>query len=88
MDFYGTSEFWYSMRDVLGMGGDYSPAEYESRSTEFCSTEWRYVRSRYTKHLYTYANLYRLRYTVVVYVCVCVCVCSNICELTTCVWSV
>ncbi|XP_064382622.1 ectonucleoside triphosphate diphosphohydrolase 7-like [Halichondria panicea] len=61
MNFYGTSEFWYTMRDVLGIGGAYSAREFERKSTEFCSTEWRLVRDRFARDLYTYANLYRLR---------------------------
>ncbi len=61
MDFYGTSEFWYTMRDVLGIGGAYSAPQFERKSTDFCSTEWRLIRDRFAKDLYTYANLYRLR---------------------------
>lgn len=62
MEFYGTSEFWYTMRDVLRMGGAYSAKEFEKKSKEFCKTEWRLVHERFTKKLYTYADLFRLRY--------------------------
>lgn len=61
MGFYGTSEFWYTMRDVLRMGGAYSSGEFEKKSADFCQTEWRLVSDRYSKQLYTYADLYRLR---------------------------
>ena len=30
LEFYGTSEFWYTMRDVLRIGGEYRGATFES----------------------------------------------------------
>lgn len=38
--FVGISEYWYTAHDVFDLGGDYSFAEFERRSAEFCSTPW------------------------------------------------
>jgi len=39
-EFYGFSEFWYSMDDVLGMGGQYMFNKYRKASQDFCSARW------------------------------------------------
>ena len=61
MEFYGTSEFWYTMRDVLRLGGDYKARNFETAASDFCRTAWRVLMDRYVKKLYTFADLYRLR---------------------------
>ena len=37
-EFYAFSEFWYSMEDVLKMGGPYMYGKYEKASTVSLST--------------------------------------------------
>ncbi|KAK3819792.1 MAG: nucleoside phosphatase family-domain-containing protein [Benniella sp.] len=44
--FIGVSEYWYSSHDVLGLGGAYDYAEFESKSAEFCNSEWEVLKSR------------------------------------------
>lgn len=61
LPFYGTSEFWYSMRDVLGMGGAYQAASFEKTAKEHCSTLWSVLEDRYHRNLYPYADFYRLK---------------------------
>ena len=72
MEFYGTSEFWYTMRDVLRLGGDYKARNFMTAASDFCQTAWKVLMDRFMKKLYTYADLYRLRLVhvhVLVHVC-------------------
>lgn len=61
LDFYGTSEFWYTMRDVLRIGGHYTTYSFEKASTEYCHTNWKVLMDRFLKKLYMYADLYRVK---------------------------
>ena len=61
MEFYGTSEFWYTMRDVLRLGAQYKARNFEAAASEFCQTAWRVLMDRFIKKLYTFADLYRLK---------------------------
>lgn len=61
LEFYGLSEFWYSMHDLLRVGGDYSSAEFERAAKEFCETSWKTLLSRFKKNLYPTADIYRLK---------------------------
>ena len=61
MEFYGTSEFWYTMRDVLRLSGDYTAKSFKMAASEFCRTPWKVLMDRFIRKLYTFADLYRLR---------------------------
>lgn len=61
LDFYGTSEFWYTMRDVLQIGGHYTVYSYEKASSQYCQTSWKVLLERFLKRLYVYADFYRLK---------------------------
>ena len=39
-EFYGFSEYWYSMDDVLGLGGQYMFNRFKQAAKDFCSTRW------------------------------------------------
>ena len=61
MEFYGTSEFWYTMRDVLRLSGDYKAKSFRTAASDYCQTAWRVLMDRFVKKLYTFADHYRLR---------------------------
>ncbi|XP_078587377.1 ectonucleoside triphosphate diphosphohydrolase 4-like isoform X1 [Branchiostoma floridae x Branchiostoma japonicum] len=60
-EFYGFSEFWYSMEDVLRIGGKYEYKKFEKAASDFCSTRWSLLEDRYEKGLYPQADEYRFR---------------------------
>ncbi|XP_065882910.1 ectonucleoside triphosphate diphosphohydrolase 7-like isoform X2 [Dysidea avara] len=62
MPFYGFSEFWYTMNDILGLGGAYERSSFDSHAAEFCHTSWDLSRKRYMEHLYPKAGMHRLKY--------------------------
>ncbi|KAK7508607.1 hypothetical protein BaRGS_00000173 [Batillaria attramentaria] len=45
--FYGFSEFWYSMEDVYRKGGLYRYPIFEKLATDFCSTSWTKLEAEY-----------------------------------------
>jgi len=61
MDFYGTSEFWYTMRDILRIGGHYTAYSFQSAASKYCQTPWRILLDRFLKRLYGSSDFYRLR---------------------------
>ncbi|XP_032220507.2 ectonucleoside triphosphate diphosphohydrolase 4-like [Nematostella vectensis] len=61
-EFYGFSEYWYSMHDVLRIGGHYSANAMATAAKEFCSTRWSVLLRRHNKGLYPLADNHRLRY--------------------------
>lgn len=61
-DFYGLSEFWYSMNDIYGMGGEYSYNKFSEASKKYCSTSWLVTQDRYRRKLYPNADNKRLLY--------------------------
>ncbi|XP_068746463.1 ectonucleoside triphosphate diphosphohydrolase 4-like [Montipora capricornis] len=61
-EFYGFSEYWYSMNDVLRIGGQYSATQMQKAVEEFCNTRWSVLASRHTKGLYPFADAHRLKF--------------------------
>ncbi|UJR23698.1 hypothetical protein I4U23_026680 [Adineta vaga] len=59
-DFYGFSEFWYTMQDVLKIGGPYASLTFLNASTGFCNANWNDIQQWYNKKVYGNANLNRL----------------------------
>jgi len=59
-EFYGFSEFWYSMNDVLGMGGQYMFNKYRQASTDFCSAEWHLSWAKYMQGSFPNSDVERL----------------------------
>ncbi|KAM9819269.1 ectonucleoside triphosphate diphosphohydrolase 7-like isoform 2-T2 [Syngnathus typhle] len=62
-EFYGFSEFYYCMEDVLRMGGQYDSAKYSRAATDFCATKWLTLKQRLDKKLFSQqADIDRLKY--------------------------
>jgi len=60
-EFYGFSEFWYTMEDVLNMGGPYRLETYEKASKDFCSTKWHLTWAKFLKGAYPKSDVSRLQ---------------------------
>ncbi|CAF3590532.1 unnamed protein product [Rotaria sordida] len=59
-DFYGFSEFWYTMQDVLKIGGPYARLTFLNASTKYCNANWKDIRQWYDEKSYPNINLDRL----------------------------
>lgn len=61
--FYGFSEFYYCMEDVLRMGGDYNASKYAQAAKGYCATQWTTLKERFDSGLYaSHADFHRLKY--------------------------
>ncbi|KAI2811846.1 Ectonucleoside triphosphate diphosphohydrolase 4 [Blomia tropicalis] len=61
-EFYGLSEFWYTMNDIFAMGGPYSNLKFDEASSKYCSTSWLVTQDRFKRKLYPNADFKRLLY--------------------------
>ncbi|MGH0116684.1 UNVERIFIED_CONTAM: hypothetical protein FKN15_021232, partial [Acipenser sinensis] len=62
-EFYGFSEFYYCMEDVLRIGGYYSSTKYTRTATDYCATKWSTLKQRLDSKLFTsQTDLHRLKY--------------------------
>ncbi|XP_074602960.1 ectonucleoside triphosphate diphosphohydrolase 7-like [Brevipalpus obovatus] len=59
-EFYGFSELWYSMEDVLRIGGHYNYFSFKKAASDYCSTEFKILKERLGKNLYPNADERRL----------------------------
>jgi len=59
-EFYGFSEFWYTMEDILGLGGVYQETEFKDAAQKFCSTKWEVTYDKFTEGKYPKADKERL----------------------------
>jgi len=59
-EFYGFSEFWYSMEDVLGLGGQYIFKKYKEASKEFCANKWQSSWRKFLQGSYPNSDAERL----------------------------
>ena len=59
MTFYGFSEFWYTMEDVLNTGGVYFRDKFDLSAREYCSLDWNTVLDWRSKDLYPRADFER-----------------------------
>lgn len=60
-EFYGFSEFWYTMEDVFRIGGLYGSKKFEEEAKRFCSTNWITLLAWYEQKLYPQAEEKRFR---------------------------
>lgn len=60
-EFYGFSEFWYTMEDVLNMGGKYIFDKYQAASKDFCSTKWHLSWTKFLQGQYPKSDAERLK---------------------------
>lgn len=56
MEFFGFSEFWYTMEDVFGIGGHYNYDSFTAKAKEFCSKDWSTLESLYKQKKYPKAD--------------------------------
>ncbi|XP_039269673.1 ectonucleoside triphosphate diphosphohydrolase 7-like [Styela clava] len=61
-NFFGSSEFFYCMNDVLRIGGVYDKSKYESKANDYCATSWKTTWEKYSNGFYEYADAHRLRF--------------------------
>ncbi|XP_056136181.1 ectonucleoside triphosphate diphosphohydrolase 7-like [Lampris incognitus] len=62
-EFYGFSEFYYCMEDVLRIGGQYNSHKYSRTATEYCATKWSKLKQRLDNKLFSQqADVNRLKY--------------------------
>jgi Golgi nucleoside diphosphatase len=59
-DFYGFSEFWYTMEDILKIGGPYARLAFLNASRSFCNSNWTEIRQWYSNKLFPKADLNRV----------------------------
>uniref|UniRef100_A0A914XHY7 Ectonucleoside triphosphate diphosphohydrolase 7 n=2 Tax=Plectus sambesii TaxID=2011161 RepID=A0A914XHY7_9BILA len=60
-DLFGFSEYWYSLQDVLTLGGPYNYEKTSTMAHEFCHLRWSTIQERARKQLYPLATDERLR---------------------------
>uniref|UniRef100_A0A3P9LH66 nucleoside-triphosphate phosphatase n=1 Tax=Oryzias latipes TaxID=8090 RepID=A0A3P9LH66_ORYLA len=62
-EFYGFSEFFYCMEDVLRIGGQYDSERYSQAAKDYCATKWSTLQQRLDNQLFSQqADISRLRY--------------------------
>ena len=44
---YGFSEYWYTLDDILHVGGVYKEAKFIRAAKEFCATDWQILSDRF-----------------------------------------
>ncbi|CAJ0954213.1 unnamed protein product, partial [Mesorhabditis belari] len=61
MQFFGFSEFWYSVDNVLQLGGQYNYSQVTEKSRQFCNQRWSVIQSQWRSKLYPKADEDRIR---------------------------
>ncbi|XP_072239715.1 ectonucleoside triphosphate diphosphohydrolase 7-like isoform X1 [Leuresthes tenuis] len=62
-EFYGFSEFYYCMEDVLRIGGQYKSEKYSQAAKDYCATKWSTLKQRLDSQLFSkQADISRLKY--------------------------
>ena len=45
-EMYGFSEYWYTMDDILHIGGSYKEQKFIEAAQKFCGSDWRELSDR------------------------------------------
>uniref|UniRef100_A0A8C6SVS2 nucleoside-triphosphate phosphatase n=1 Tax=Neogobius melanostomus TaxID=47308 RepID=A0A8C6SVS2_9GOBI len=62
-EFYGFSEFYYCMEDVLRIRGTYDSRKYSRAASDYCATQWSILKQRLDNKLFSQqADINRLKY--------------------------
>ena len=61
-EFYGFSEFWYTMEDMLRQGGPYRYEKFRGSASTLCATSFSVTQDRFKRKLYPGADSNRLLY--------------------------
>lgn len=61
-EMYGFSEYWYTMNDLLKVGGHYREEKFIKAAKVFCSTDWNILHERFKSGLYPEADQHRFQY--------------------------
>ena len=64
---YGFSEYWYTLDDILHVGGHYKEEKFIRAAKEFCATDWQILSERFKsgefpaadQHKYEFSSFYR-----------------------------
>ncbi|KAL3103293.1 hypothetical protein niasHS_002479 [Heterodera schachtii] len=60
VELYGFSEYWFSVDDVLSLGGKYEHDKFEQKAKEFCGQPWAVIKRKVKAHFYQKADSERL----------------------------
>ncbi|EPB73581.1 GDA1/CD39 family protein [Ancylostoma ceylanicum] len=61
MKIYGFSEYWYSLDEVLSLGGQYNHTLIAEKSKQYCSQRWSQIQASARRKLYPKSNEDRLK---------------------------
>ncbi|CAG9537364.1 unnamed protein product [Cercopithifilaria johnstoni] len=61
IELYGFSEYWFSLENVLSVGGNYDFSKTASRARQFCHMKWSTIQMQYRNNVYPKADEDRLR---------------------------
>lgn len=61
-EMYGFSEYWYTLDDILHVGGVYKEEKFMRAAKEFCATDWQILSDRFKSGEFPAADQHRFQY--------------------------